>query len=1654
MTASTSTLLSSTQMQDAQNKANTLAGAGTKVVSDGQFVFFAAFDGTNNTKENPSYSGDPQSTSVGQIFTQYEQLHGEGASGRYYPGPGTPGTLMHSSFNPAMVTEQINATANKAYEDFREQALNWLAADPNRTPADITAIATGFSRGGPTAVVFTQLLAERGLTGADGAVLIPPLDARTGLGGVPVAGLMGVDNVSTGYLGDLRIPQNVNANNIVMIVAENEFRRLFPSDDYSADPRAQTYGVVGNHGDAGGSYDNGLGALSLQAQTEVLRNFGLTLADVPADRQYDPDKPIVIHNESVDSYGNQVWDEYGSSGSRLARTIAGPVLSGVFGDTVLGVTAVANGDETMTQRIAYKNGEEVFRVLDAAGNPLLTVMPGETLVRDPQSGSYTVYNLAKQETSTYNPGTQAYTLNNSSGVEIAGNSGTGEYQMRIPRADGDGYTEYTRKASEAGGWTVAQVDIDSAGQTRYEFTGLQSELDGAVLALSENWQSDANHDGVLDQATTRNWLSADIIETTITSQDPGSRDLSTLTMDKVSYDLLDFSQRSSAESRLNNLYQLGGLDAAQWSDFSRETAYYLVNGGLGLLPDGGLGLQPGGGLGLQLDPIGAFYESKVAATDNAASIAGNTLRILSSTGAAVTATQLTALDANQDGKLSDTELDTLTAWRDFNEDGIGQSAELTTLATALADAEMSSVRSSDYGFYTTGNARYRSLAQSSAAAPGNWRIPPTMPLAPPSNYRTLRDTDKIYYINSSQWIYWEPHQVKINNGNRSYLIGTDGNDAFDANYYAAYSAYFNNSLLVNFLAGGGDDLMGGSIRNDMLWGGTGNDTLMGYAGDDRVYGEEGNDELQGNDGNDVLDGGIGNDILFGQNGNDILAGAAGDDELQGESGSDTLDGGLGADKLFGGVGNDVLHGGDGDDVILGFTPINDIKQTLAFFETDNDVMSGGAGADEMWGGLGNDTIDGGADNDLVMGDDGADTLFGDAGDDEVNGGMGHDILDGGAGADKLFGGVGNDRMWGGDGNDILQGFTPSNDTRQTLAIGETDDDLMYGGAGDDFMLGGLGADQMWGGFGHDELQGADGDDALYGEDGDDRLFGGAGDDTIYGGNGDDIIVGGAAANEAALNAGVSDSNFLYGGAGNDTVIGGVGKDTIDGGAGADNMEGGKGDDIYVVNSVNDVILEHAGEGDDTVHSSANYILNANIEALRLVEGFNIHGTGNSLDNRITGNSADNILDGVTGADAMAGGLGNDTYYVDNGDDTVVELADEGTDTVNASVSHALGASVENLTLLDFSKAEKGLADGVDILVYGYPKANELDYMQGNAVAGYVGTCALTSIANLATQANQALSEAQVVQTAIDNGWCTTSDTATDYQRGGSNYLQQQALLNSYDISNGIILGYHEQAIANLIKGGRGVIIGLNAGTLWDDSNYLDNGGVNHVVTVTGVACDAQTGELNGFYIADSGRGLVSDMTRYVSIADFRNHANVASAYTIYTTDPIKLRDENIDATGNELANVITGNRGDNLLAGGLSNDILVGQAGNDTYVFNMGDGQDTIQDTDSTVGNTDVLQLSGIKQTNLWFSQMGVDLQIDVLGTNDRLTLKDWYVGGVTGTDNRVERIRTADGLTMHDTDVERFVQAMAAFAPPPATQTDWRNGQTSNGQVLLTVTH
>ncbi|MBC1198057.1 DUF4347 domain-containing protein, partial [Microcystis aeruginosa BLCCF158] len=122
--------------------------------------------------------------------------------------------------------------------------------------------------------------------------------------------------------------------------------------------------------------------------------------------------------------------------------------------------------------------------------------------------------------------------------------------------------------------------------------------------------------------------------------------------------------------------------------------------------------------------------------------------------------------------------------------------------------------------------------------------------------------------------------------------------------------------------------------------------------------------------------------------------------------------------------------------------------------------------------------------------------------------------------------------------------------------------------------------------------------------------------------------------------------------------------------------------INLSNPVNATLTNNKGivTISDTLTANVTTTLPANVENLTLTGTTNINGTGNTLNNIITGNSGNNILNGGAGIDTLIGGLGNDIYQIDTTTDTITENVNQGTDTVQSSVTYTLGNNLENLTL--------------------------------------------------------------------------------------------------------------------------------------------------------------------------------------------------------------------------------------------------------------------------------------------------------------------------------------------------------------------------------------
>jgi len=179
---------------------------------------------------------------------------------------------------------------------------------------------------------------------------------------------------------------------------------------------------------------------------------------------------------------------------------------------------------------------------------------------------------------------------------------------------------------------------------------------------------------------------------------------------------------------------------------------------------------------------------------------------------------------------------------------------------------------------------------------------------------------------------------------------------------------------------------------------------------------------------------------------------------------------------------------------------------------------------------------------------------------------------------------------------------------------------------------------------------------------------------------------------------------------------------------AGTMSGGSGNDTYHVFNANSSIFEEVNGGVDSVRTSLNFVLPANIENLRLnrLEGNqSLTGVGNELNNFMTCNS-DCMLYGLDGNDTldggegtlvtMFGGSGHDTYIVNDATDIVVEVTQGGRDaggidTVKSSINYTLTDFVENLVLQD--QATMGTGNKLNNVIIGNDNGNILSGLAGN-----------------------------------------------------------------------------------------------------------------------------------------------------------------------------------------------------------------------------------------------------------------------------------------------------------------------------------------------------
>jgi len=448
----------------------------------------------------------------------------------------------------------------------------------------------------------------------------------------------------------------------------------------------------------------------------------------------------------------------------------------------------------------------------------------------------------------------------------------------------------------------------------------------------------------------------------------------------------------------------------------------------------------------------------------------------------------------------------------------------------------------------------------------------------------------------------------------------------------------------------------------------------------------------------------------------------------------------------------------------------------------------------------------------------------------------------------------------------------------------------------------------------------------------DVLTGNAANNVLDGGSGVDTVsfagvtaavtanltTGSASASGQGTDTLVSIEN-LIGGSGADRLTGNAATNRLEGGAGVDTLAGAGGNDVYVYDG-QDVIVEAANAGTDTVITATNLALTiANVENLILV-GNALNGTGNALANALTGNALNNVLDGAGGADTMTGGAGNDSYVVDASTDRVVEAAGGGVDTVRSIVTHGLAANVENLVLLGTS-AINGTGNSQANDITGNSNANVLTGGGGvDTLRGGLGNDSYV------------VSVAGTVIVEDANGGADTVTASINWTLGAN--LEKLSLSGSAVSGTGNALGnsIYGNAVDNQINGGAGS--DAMYGGPGNDSYWVD-------VSTDVVIENASSGSRDIVYAAVS----------------YTLGSNVECLTLTGTSS--------INATGNSSANILTGNSGANRLDGGTGVDWMYGGDGNDTYVVD--------QAGDQVVGEADSSGIDMIETSLTWTLGRGIE---------------------------------------------------------------------------------
>lgn len=437
---------------------------------------------------------------------------------------------------------------------------------------------------------------------------------------------------------------------------------------------------------------------------------------------------------------------------------------------------------------------------------------------------------------------------------------------------------------------------------------------------------------------------------------------------------------------------------------------------------------------------------------------------------------------------------------------------------------------------------------------------------------------------------------------------------------------------------------------------------------------------------------------------------------------------------------------------------------------------------------------------------------------------------------------------------------------------------------------------------------------------------------------------------------------------------------------------------------------------DTVESSVDYTLEAGVKNLLLTGADDISGTGNGLDNTITGNAGDNALDGVAGADTLIGGAGDDTYVADDAGDNVVEAANEGVDSVLASVAYALPGDVEHLTLTGAAELS-GAGNALDNALTGNSAGNQLygdagadtliggggdDHLDGGVgddtyvynlgdgldeLVEAAGVDELRlgeglSLGNLAIRVTSGDSGDIAHLRVLDASGEERPDQGIDFAIGRDASGAYVSPIEAFTFADGSSSRFDDVLIRTQFTQGTAKTPDITTGrnddviTAGPGANVIHSGSGNDVVYSRG-GRDTAYGEGGNDFLRGGNGNDVLDGGSGIDVLQGGNG-----------NDMLRQSDGRSALLGGIGRDSISGGSGGDFIAGGRHDDTIATGGGNNVVAFNRNDRNDTVV---GAAGSVNTLSLGGgILAGDLALSVQGDDLVLSA-GRNDSITFADWY---------------------------------------------------------------